>query len=557
MLTLFSVTLAAQDKVSESEVKIQETFIEAKKQKLLGNLDKALEIYQEMWRDHRDNHALAYEMSRTYVEQEEMSKALEFAGKAAALAPDNLWYAKHLADIYEKMGQHSDAAAVYEKIVNLTPEDLEAYNKWAFLLTKGEQIDEAIEVYDRAEQRFGISEELIRHKYTLYLGSGKEKKAEKELQRLVETFPKDPLYLEMLAGFYEQVDQPEEARKVYRSILKIDPENATAKMAIAGRSGADSDEIRFLESLEDVFAKEDVELSLKVERIQPLITKVQEKNDPDLARKILDLSTILEEAHSSKAGPFALSARMLAQLDRLEEAQAKYKQALELDDTQFTYWEELMQLQWEKRDYEALSNTSLDAMDIFPNQPICYYYNGVSLIRLEEYDGALSILDQALLMSESNAPLFQKIQLGIADAYIGLGDKSRAWSAFDASLKAGPDNPEVLSAYAYELARQKERLGPAREMAEKALKIQPDLAEAQQALAWVLYQSEDFKGAQKAMDKALAEGFVKNPEALEQYGDILFKLGDKEQALEYWNKAKSNGSTSKMLDKKISEKRLY
>jgi len=46
-------------------------------------------------------------------------------------------------------------------------------------------------------------------------------------------------------------------------------------------------------------------------------------------------------------------------------------------------------------------------------------------------------------------------------------------------------------------------------------------------------------------------------EVMEHYGDILFKLGDPVQALEFWQKAKAKGPGSALLDKKIAEKRLY
>ena len=42
---------------------------------------------------------------------------------------------------------------------------------------------------------------------------------------------------------------------------------------------------------------------------------------------------------------------------------------------------------------------------------------------------------------------------------------------------------------------------------------------------------------------------------LENYGDILYKTGEEEKALEQWKKAKELGSDSETLDKKIKTKR--
>jgi hypothetical protein len=44
---------------------------------------------------------------------------------------------------------------------------------------------------------------------------------------------------------------------------------------------------------------------------------------------------------------------------------------------------------------------------------------------------------------------------------------------------------------------------------------------------------------------------------MEHYGDILYKLGDPNMALEYWLKAKAKGTGSVLLEKKIAEKKLY
>ena len=57
--------------------------------------------------------------------------------------------------------------------------------------------------------------------------------------------------------------------------------------------------------------------------------------------------------------------------------------------------------------------------------------------------------------------------------------------------------------------------------------------------------------------KALENGGSKNDIILEHHGDILFKLGDKENAYQSWLKAISIGSGSEFLQKKIADKKLY
>jgi hypothetical protein len=48
-----------------------------------------------------------------------------------------------------------------------------------------------------------------------------------------------------------------------------------------------------------------------------------------------------------------------------------------------------------------------------------------------------------------------------------------------------------------------------------------------------------------------------NGTLLEHYGDVLWQLGEKDKALEYWNNAKKYGGTTKFIDQKIADKKLY
>jgi hypothetical protein len=44
---------------------------------------------------------------------------------------------------------------------------------------------------------------------------------------------------------------------------------------------------------------------------------------------------------------------------------------------------------------------------------------------------------------------------------------------------------------------------------------------------------------------------------LEHFGDVLFQMGQTDKAFEYWQKAKAAGKYSDLLEKKISDKKMY
>jgi Tfp pilus assembly protein PilF len=94
-------------------------------------------------------------------------------------------------------------------------------------------------------------------------------------------------------------------------------------------------------------------------------------------------------------------------------------------------------------------------------------------------------------------------------------------------------------------------------MAKKAITLEPGNSSFQDTYGWVLYKLGKYNDAKTWVGKALDDKEAVSAEVMEHYGDILFKLGETATAIEFWEKAKAKGPGSALLDKKISEKKLY
>ncbi|MBK7409406.1 MAG: tetratricopeptide repeat protein [Saprospirales bacterium] len=282
---LFYLPVQAQEdgRLSEKKIKEQELFIEANKFRLLGNLDKASELFQELLKKDRQNDAAAYELARIYTDQNNNREALNYAKQAAAIAPDNLWYQRFLADNYQRNNLFHEAALIYEQLVAKAPSDEYNYFKWAYYLVQDGQNEKALEVYNQLENRNGINEELSRRKHSLYLGIGDTKSAEKELVRLSEAFPGNTDFLHLLAGFYRQMNNSPAALATFKKILEIDPNDSKAYFAISSLETPGSDDDAFLHSLEPIFQNPQVDLDDKIMQILPYAQKAAATDDQALA----------------------------------------------------------------------------------------------------------------------------------------------------------------------------------------------------------------------------------------------------------------------------------
>lgn len=554
---LFLSHVPVQAQISEHDIKLQELLVDANREKLIGNYDNAIALLKEILKKDNRNDAVSYELSRVYEAVGDDEKAIKAIQDAIEWAPDNSWYYKFEANLYQKMNRNKEAAEAYRQVARLEPEDPANYYRWAYFLVLANDINAALKVYDSLEKKIGLNEEIIRRKHALYVGIGDQKKAARELERLVEAYPSDTDYRLLLAEYYSQSGEEEKALAEYREILKIDPAHPKALMAMAGKPEQASDDIAYLQSLEPAFRNVAVDINLKIGKLMPFITKVADSGDRPLADAALALSGIIEQAHPYDPKGFSASGDLLYYSGRRLEALKKYRKTLELDDTVFLVWEQVMHIYNDEKDYGNLLGFSERAMDFFPNQAIAYYFFGLAANELGKSKEALPILQQGLLVAGNNGPLKMDIQEQLGLAFDRLGQPEQSIRAFEAALELNPKSPDVLSNYALVLAERKENLEKARQMAEQATSTIPGQPRYLDAYGWVLYRMKRYKDARQQLEKAVAAGGNADARILEHYGDVLFQLNEPEQAVQYWKQALELGNASGLLEKKIADRKLY
>ena len=145
----------------------------------------------------------------------------------------------------------------------------------------------------------------------------------------------------------------------------------------------------------------------------------------------------------------------------------------------------------------------------------------------------------------------------LGDLYHDKGNDEEAFAAYDRCLAADSSNSMVLNNYAYFLSLRGERLDEALKMAEKATELDPDNKANIDTRAWVLYKLGRYAEAKKWMERCIKEGEEVAGDYLEHYRDILYKLGDKNAALEQWEKAQKAGDYSDKLEQKLKDGVLY
>lgn len=182
---------------------------------------------------------------------------------------------------------------------------------------------------------------------------------------------------------------------------------------------------------------------------------------------------------------------------------------------------------------------------------------GASKYQQEKYQEALTVFEEGLeIIGDDNPPVKSDFYAQIGDLNYHLGNRDIAFENYEKALKLNPQNLGVLNNYSYYLSIKDERLDKAERMSGITVKAEPTNPTFLDTYGWVL-----FKQGAYTMAKIYIENAVKyteeepSAEVLEHYGDVLYKTGEVEEALEQWKKAKELGGDSKALKKKIKSKK--
>lgn len=539
---------------NEEDFYFQKKFFDAQKEKSLGNLEKARKLFKECL-ENRKEPVVYYELARIEEEQGDLDVALQHAKTAYNKQPENYWYADLLASIYKNKGQYEKSEELYRTQLKNNPSRLETYFDLATVQLSQNQTDEAIETYDKLEKEIGVSEELSMQKQKLYQSIGEEEKAIREIEKLSENFPQDMRYMAILHEFYTEAGKEEKAGALLEKMENIDPENGIVQMKLSQHYAKKGEDLKSFESLKKAFHSIDIDIDQKIGILLKFYSISE--FDPTAMTRAMELLEILENIHPKEAKSFAIHGDFLAKNNELEEARKKYERALELEPSKKAIWNQLMAIDSELGDFEKLAGHSDRALALFPNDPTFYLNNGIAHINLENYDQAVSILQTGRSFVIGDDQLKARFYSMLGEAYHQKESFTASDEAFEMAIDLDPDNVFTMNNYSYYLSVREENLERAAELSSKTNELQPGQPSFQDTYGWILYKQEKYDQAKEWLEKAIRSGGSQQAVILEHYGDVLFKLGQKESAMEHWKMAQQAGGGTDLLDQKIRDEKLY
>lgn len=543
------ITMAQQNTIAVKDSNaIKELFFAGLKDKLNDNYVGASNNFSKVLVIDPNHDAAHFELANMQIRQNKLLEAEVSIKKALAAQPNNIWYLKLQTEVYKRNGNMDALVQTFDKLIQLDPETESFYFDRANALFIAGKINESEHAYDQLEQKFGVSKASTAAKQRFKT----QARASSDFNKLIKDNPDDIKNYLDLSGMLLDKNQNNEALATLLKAKSIAPGHYEVNLALADvyHSLKKTDEA--LAALKEAFESTEMPLPAKMKILSQMLPRF---NNPQVAKSAAQLGAITLENHKDDPKVKVLYGDILYQQGNLQGAKEQYTGAVKISEQLYIAWEKLLGVQTLMGNYEEAIKTGEDALSIYPNQAILYYYRAFALHRNGQNAEAGFELKNALQLEPEDANLKAMILSLQAEVLIDQGKLKEADAAFDKAVALAPNNYLTLSNYAYYLALRNHDLPKAEKLASKAALAMPQNSSILDTYAMVLFKLNKLDDALKYIEKALQNNDSGNPVYLEHYGDILFLKGDKENALAQWQKARSAGNQSEKLNKKINEKK--
>ncbi len=517
----------------------------------IENQAKALDSFLKAHELMPENAAVNSKVAEIYLKNKDQDNALFYAVKANRTAPENYFYAALLAKIKTEQGNLSGAIKTYEALYDTNEESPDDYLlELAALYIYNGQPAKALKTYERIEKRLGILEEVSIQKQKILLKQNKLKEAIEEGDKLVKAYPYVGAYAVDLAQMMISNDKPEEAKEYLTKYLDENNNQPKVHLQLAQILLQEQDFELAAVPLKNAFRSEEISLQDKLNNFVPLMTQLKGNE-----KLIKELGSLLIKIHGQDANAFAANGDLYFSLDQKDSALQFYRKAVEFNASNMQLWQNILNLELDKKNYQQVANYAEEALTYFPNQPVLYLFGGTGYFLLKNYNQAITLWKQGRSMVFGNDQLKSTFSAQMADALHANKQYNEAFVAYEEAIKYNPNNYFAINNYTYYLSLKKLKLDRAEQLGKQMVEANPDNATFLDTYGWVLFQSENYAEAGKFLKKAAEI----NPSStiVEHYGDVLFKIGNKKDALSNWQRAKELGSDSETLEKKIEEQKYY
>jgi len=517
---------------------------------MLGNMERSAQLFTNVLEKDPARTACLYELADIQLGANRVEEAIVLAEAAYTADRRNAWYALFLAELcmsvgkvertieilkaslkenrkneriyfllataYESQGSYEDASALISDLEGVIGSDPELMEMKIDLLLKSNDLNGALKERKRVwEEDKGNIDNGMKY-IEMLMVNGKKEEGEMLLLEMHNRFPEDGMTCYMLSEYYRQRMMEKE----------------------------------FIEMITCAFNDKEFDIDKKM---GVLLAMLKLSSSEEVSEKIKELLDVMVLVHPAEAKTYAIAGDYYLQKGNRVEAEINFRRTVEIDSSRLPVWEELVRLNIELGRYRRANELCQRAIELFPINGSIRVLSGIAQARRGFYREAEEELIEAVKYVKTNPSISVQLYAELGFVQSGLGRLEESDKSFTKALGISPDNPNVLANYAASLLQRSEQLERAEEMAQRACSISPGNPYYEDVYARILSVGNKHKDAKVWIKKALSNSLEDTSIIIEHCGDILFRGGEKEEAIKNWRRALELGGDNEQLRKKVSE----
>jgi tetratricopeptide (TPR) repeat protein len=538
LLFALLLVLPAVSQVISNSSRYNAFFLEAICERAKGNSDAAFDLLRHCVEIDSTKSEAYYYLSQYYGALKQKDKAIACIEKAAALEPSNSTYQETLANAYINLHQYDKAAAVLESLYDKHRDRDDVLGVLIQLYEEQHEYESAIKTLTLLETVEGKSERLSYAKSNFYTQLGDKKAAIAEMKHLADQYPNDQNYRGLYANALFVNGQKKKALEIYDDILRIEPDNRNALMALLAYEKDEGDPDKADALTEKVLLSKNITSQDRILLMRQEIGQ-SEQEGGDSTRVLYLFRKMLDQPQMDADIAILCATYMNLKQMPNDTISGVLEQVLRVAPDNAAARLQLVSYAWQANDMNRIISLCQDARQYNPDEMAFYYYQGIAYYREGQLDQALNAFHNGIgvITQQSDPDIVSDFYAVMGDILHQKGNDKEAFAAYDSCLVWKDDNYGCLNNYAYYLSEKGIQLDKAEQMSYRVIKAEPKNATYLDTYAWILFKQGRYTEAKIYIDQTLQCDSDTSAVLLEHAGDIYYFAGEKERAVDFWQQA--------------------
>ena len=448
--------------------------------------------------------------------------------------------------------RHELTIDIYENLLKDFPKKSDLYFDLAELYSAMNEFEKALATLDEIETVLGDSESTAVYRFNLLRRMNRMEDAYASLEEYNKKYS-SPYILSTLADYHISMYNDSTALAYYNEALDIVPEYSPALLGKAEVLRMTRKYDEYFDVLYKFVDGEDTSVPGKCDYLMAVLQRTDPKFVRTFTPQLDTAMTKLLQVHPTDSLALQTAGTYYYSTGRLDRAKSCFQINARIYPESFSAGASFVEFLMYAQMWDELSEEGRFAFERFPDETAFLEMAGVGDYNLGDYEKVLESCEMILQAAPRDSSKTLRSWSTMGDVYFLLGDKTKAYKAYEKALKINPDYVYVLNNYAYYLSVEGKKLKKAHQMSSKTIVLEPDNATYLDTFGWILFLQGKAAEAKQIFKRAMLYGGKDSAVILDHYAEVLYALKEYDMAFVYWNLArqKNNGSIPD-LDEKIN-----